>query len=70
MLVGLVAGGVAAPLVLFYLLTYTFTTAGAFGPSDSLCEAVEAADYVASAAAGRGAGLFLLARRHSAAGRV
>src|SRR5437899_103929 len=50
MLVGLVAGGVGgASSVLFYLLTYTFTTAGAFGVI-TLCErargeAVEVADY-------------------------
>jgi NADH-quinone oxidoreductase subunit N len=50
MLVGLVAGGVAgAGAVLFYLLAYTFTTAGAFGAillverSDG--EAVEVGDY-------------------------
>jgi len=57
MLVGLVAGGVSgAGSVLFYLLTYTFTTAGAFGVI-TLCErargeAVEVADYAG------------LARRH------
>ena len=57
MLVGLVAGGVGgAGSVLFYLLTYTFTTAGAFGVI-TLCEhergeAVEVADYAG------------LARRH------
>jgi NADH-quinone oxidoreductase subunit N len=57
MLVGLVAGGVGgASSVLFYLLTYTFTTAGAFGVI-TLCErargeAVEVADYAG------------LARRH------
>jgi NADH-quinone oxidoreductase subunit N len=50
MLVGLVAGGVGgASSVLFYLLTYTFTTAGAFGVI-TLCErargeAVEVGDY-------------------------
>src|SRR6267142_6323344 len=50
MLVGLVAGGAAgAGAVLFYLLAYTFTTAGAFGAillverSDG--EAVEVGDY-------------------------
>src|SRR5207247_10041798 len=38
MLVGLVAGGMGgAGAVLFYLLTYTFTTAGAFGVL-TLCE--------------------------------
>src|SRR5437899_5774731 len=57
MLVGLVAGGVGgASSVLFYLLTYTFTTAGAFGVI-TLCErargeAVEVGDYAG------------LARRH------
>ena len=57
MLVGLTAGGVGgASSVLFYLLTYTFTTAGAFGVI-TLCErargeAVEVADYAG------------LARRH------
>jgi len=57
MLVGLVAGGVGgASAVLFYLLTYTFTTAGAFGVI-TLCErarveAVEVGDYAG------------LARRH------
>src|SRR2546428_13474597 len=57
MLVGLVAGGVSgASSVLFYLLTYTFTTAGAFGVI-TLCErargeAVEVGDYAG------------LARRH------
>jgi NADH-quinone oxidoreductase subunit N len=57
MLVGLVAGGVpGAGAVLFYLLAYTFTTAGAFG-AIILCEradgeAVEVADYAG------------LARRH------
>src|SRR6266478_4523892 len=57
MLVGLVAGGVGgAGSVLFYLLTYTFTTAGAFGVI-TLCErargeAVEVVDYAG------------LARRH------
>src|SRR5439155_3929729 len=57
MLVGLVAGGAGGtgPL-LFYLLTYTFTTAGAFGVN-TLCErargeAVEVGDYAG------------LARRH------
>ena len=57
MLVGLVAGGVpGAGAVLFYLLAYTFTTAGAFGAillverSDG--EAVEVGDYAG------------LARRH------
>jgi NADH-quinone oxidoreductase subunit N len=57
MLVGLVAGGVSgAGAVLFYLLAYTFTTAGAFGAillverSDG--EAVEVGDYAG------------LARRH------
>jgi NADH-quinone oxidoreductase subunit N len=50
MLVGVVAGGTAGPAaVLFYLLTYTFTTAGAFGVL-TLCEragaeAVEVGDY-------------------------
>src|SRR3989442_1323590 len=50
MLVGLVAGGMGgAGAVLFYLLTYTFTTAGAFGVL-TLCEraraeAVEVGDY-------------------------
>ncbi len=50
MLVGLVAGGTAGTgAVLFYLLTYTFTTAGAFG-AITLCEraraeAVEVGDY-------------------------
>jgi len=50
MLVGLVAGGMSgAGAVLFYLLTYTFTTAGAFGVI-TLCErardeAVEVGDY-------------------------
>src|SRR5205085_8448639 len=50
MLVGLVAGGASgAGAVLFYLLAYTFTTAGAFGAillverSDG--EAVEVGDY-------------------------
>ncbi len=57
MLVGLVAGGMEGPAaVLFYLLTYTFTTVGAFGVI-TLCErageeAVEVADYAG------------LARRH------
>src|SRR5438093_1570336 len=57
MLVGLVAGGVGgAGAVLCYLLTYTFTTAGAFGVI-TLCEpargeAVEVSDYAG------------LARRH------
>jgi NADH-quinone oxidoreductase subunit N len=57
MLVGLVAGGAGGTgAVLFYLLTYTFTTAGAFGVI-TLCErargeAVEVADYAG------------LARRH------
>ena len=57
MLVGLVAGGTAgAGAVLFYLLTYTFTTAGTFGVI-TLCEraraeAVEVGDYAG------------LARRH------
>jgi NADH-quinone oxidoreductase subunit N len=57
MLVGLVTGGVSgAGSVLFYLLTYTFTTAGAFGVI-TLCErargeAVEVGDYAG------------LARRH------
>ena len=57
MLVGLVAGGIGgASAVLFYLLAYTFTTAGAFGVI-TLCErargeAVEASDYAG------------LARRH------
>ena len=58
MLVGLVAGGVSgAGAVLFYLLAYTFTTAGAFGAillverSDD-GEAVEVGDYAG------------LARRH------
>ncbi len=57
MLVGVVAGGSSGPgAVLFYLLTYTFTTAGAFGVV-TLCaraegEAVEVADYAG------------LARRH------
>src|SRR3989442_6137023 len=57
MLVGLVAGGVpGAGAVLFYLLAYTFTTAGAFGAillverSDG--EAVQVGDYAG------------LARRH------
>ncbi|MEK7700786.1 MAG: NADH-quinone oxidoreductase subunit N [candidate division NC10 bacterium] len=59
MLVGLVAGGISgAGAVLFYLLTYTFTTAGAFGVI-TLCErgraeAVEVGDYAG------------LARRHPA----
>jgi len=50
MLVGLVAGGVSgAGAVLFYMLTYTFTTAGAFGVI-TLCErargeAVDVSDY-------------------------
>jgi NADH-quinone oxidoreductase subunit N len=50
MLVGLVAGGApGAGAVLFYLLAYTFTTAGAFGVL-TLCrrageEAVEVGDY-------------------------
>ncbi|HEU5322394.1 MAG TPA: proton-conducting transporter membrane subunit, partial [Methylomirabilota bacterium] len=50
MLVGLVAGGApGAGAVLFYLLAYTFTTAGTFGVL-TLCErrgeeAVEVADY-------------------------
>src|SRR5438034_6082371 len=50
MLVGLVAGGMSGGgSVLFYLLTYTFTTAGAFGVV-TLCEraraeAVEVGDY-------------------------
>ncbi len=69
MLVGVVAGGSAGTgAVLFYLLTYTFTTAGAFGVI-TLCEraraeAVEVDDY---AGLGRrhpllaaGLGLFLL----------
>ncbi len=57
MLIGVVAGGAAgAGAVLFYLLTYTFTTAGAFGVV-TLCEragaeAVEVGDYAG------------LARRH------
>jgi NADH-quinone oxidoreductase subunit N len=57
MLVGLTAGGVGgAGSVLFYMLTYTFTTAGAFGVI-TLCErargeAVEVGDYAG------------LARRH------
>jgi NADH-quinone oxidoreductase subunit N len=57
MLVGLVAGGAAGTsAVLFYLLTYAFTTAGAFGVI-TLCErardeAVEVGDYAG------------LARRH------
>jgi len=57
MLVGLVAGGTGGTgAVLFYLLTYTFTTAGAFGVI-TLCErarveAVEVGDYAG------------LARRH------
>ena len=57
MLVGVVAGGSAGPgAVLFYLLTYVFTTAGAFGVL-TLCEragveAVEVGDYAG------------LARRH------
>jgi NADH-quinone oxidoreductase subunit N len=57
MLVGVVAGGTAGSgAVLFYLLTYTFTTAGAFGVI-TLCEraraeAVEVGDYAG------------LARRH------
>jgi len=57
MLVGLVAGGAGGTgAVLFYLLTYTFTTAGAFGVI-TLCErargeAVEVGDYAG------------LARRH------
>jgi NADH-quinone oxidoreductase subunit N len=57
MLVGLVAGGVSGTgAVLFYLLAYTFTTAGAFGVI-LLCEradgeAVEVGDYAG------------LARRH------
>jgi NADH-quinone oxidoreductase subunit N len=57
MLVGLVAGGTAGTgAVLFYLLTYTFTTVGAFG-AITLCEraraeAVEVGDYAG------------LARRH------
>src|SRR5204862_7661995 len=57
MLVGVVAGGSAGPgAVLFYLLTYAFTTAGAFGVL-TLCEraqteAVEVGDYAG------------LARRH------
>jgi NADH-quinone oxidoreductase subunit N len=63
MLVGLVAGGIAgAGGVLFYLLTYTFTTAGAFGVI-TLCErargeAVEVGDYAG------------LARRHPALAAV
>jgi NADH-quinone oxidoreductase subunit N len=63
MLVGLVAGGIAgAGAVLFYLLTYTFTTAGAFGVI-TLCEraraeAVEVGDYAG------------LARRHPALAAV
>jgi NADH-quinone oxidoreductase subunit N len=50
MLIGVVAGGSAGPgAVLFYLLTYVFTTAGAFGVL-TLCEraqaeAVEVGDY-------------------------
>jgi NADH-quinone oxidoreductase subunit N len=50
MLIGIVAGGSAGPgAVLFYLLTYVFTTAGAFGVL-TLCEraqaeAVEVGDY-------------------------
>src|SRR5437899_63069 len=57
MLIGLVAGGPGGVgAVLFYLLTYTFTTAGAFGVI-TLCErarveAVDVADYTG------------LARRH------
>jgi NADH-quinone oxidoreductase subunit N len=57
MLIGLVAGGPGGVgAVLFYLLTYTFTTAGAFGVI-TLCEraraeAVDVADYAG------------LARRH------
>jgi len=57
MLIGVVAGGSAGPgAVLFYLLTYAFTTAGAFGVL-TLCEraqaeAVEVGDYAG------------LARRH------
>src|SRR2546427_432493 len=47
MLVGLVAGGMGgAGAVLFYLLTYTFTTAGAFGVL-TLCEPARAASGVA-----------------------
>jgi NADH-quinone oxidoreductase subunit N len=69
MLVGLVAGGMSGVgAVLFYLLTYTFTTAGAFGVI-TLCErgraeAVEVGDY--AGLAGRhpvlaaALGLFLL----------
>jgi NADH-quinone oxidoreductase subunit N len=55
MLVGLVAGGMpGGGAVLFYLLTYTFTTAGAFGVL-TLCErgraeAVEVGDYAGLAA--------------------
>jgi NADH-quinone oxidoreductase subunit N len=50
MLVGLVAGGVAGTgAVLFYLLTYTFTTVGAFGVltlvERAREEAVEVGDY-------------------------
>jgi NADH-quinone oxidoreductase subunit N len=57
MLIGVVAGGSAGPgAVLFYLLTYAFTTAGTFGVL-TLCEraqaeAVEVGDYAG------------LARRH------
>src|SRR5213078_2034337 len=57
MLIGLVAGGPGGVgAILFYLLTYTFTTAGAFGVI-TLCErahaeAVDVADYTG------------LARRH------
>ena len=69
MLVGLVAGGIpGVGAVLFYLLTYTFTTAGAFGVI-TLCErgraeAVEVGEY--AGLAGRhpvlaaALGLFLL----------
>ena len=69
MLVGLVAGGISgAGAVLFYLLTYTFTTAGAFGVI-TLCErvrgeAVEVGDYAGLArrhpALAAALGLFLL----------
>jgi len=69
MLVGLVAGGIpGVGAVLFYLLTYTFTTAGAFGVI-TLCErgraeAVEVGDYAGLAARhpvlAAALGLFLL----------
>ncbi len=69
MLVGLVAGGISgAGAVLFYLLTYTFTTGGAFGVI-MLCararvEAVEVGDYAGLArrhpALAAALGLFLL----------